>query len=774
MLDLLMSLSLSPALAFINPLEWLAALVPYLLIFFGFSMVIFVHELGHFVVAKLCDIRVERFAVGFFREIWGFTRGETRYSFNILPLGGYVKMLGQEDFEIDKSGEIAVKADPRSFSNKSVGKRMAVISAGVIMNVLFAGVIFAVVFMIGMPAPVPKIGMVVPNQPADAAGLLPGDEIEAINGRKIHEFDQVRMAIVLAKPLEELDFTVNRNGERKTIGVLPINAEDKSVQQIGILPSYTPEIVALGPESDSRRPDSPHVGDRIVSVDGTTVTQENANNDIMNRLAGLGSELRIEVERPENPADPDSPTKRVELVIPSRIGIHPHGSSPRGSVDVLGLTPLVRIGRVEPGSRAYLAGLNVGDVILKWGDVSYPTSEEIRRETKRACTRELNRDRDRIDVEERDIPVRIWRPDAKKQMDMVVRPLVKRTVAQRIDRLVTGAAPGLPQEGASFSLLADNVTRIGRVTRDWDGRTTPAAESGIPDGAWITRINDKPIARWAELVDTLRQHAGSTVTLSYREKPDSTAEQTCSFSVPHSILTKLGMAPGALILAIDGQETIDHTYSVTDRSGVERKHTVAMPVYHPVIIQTALKQKLGETIEVRYREHRLAPEQTAVIEVTDDMIYPWLSRIRYQVDLDLAQEMTVVRANNPISAMVLGAERTWEFIIQVYVVMKRMIVSRSVGVETLSGPVGIVKLGGQLAQAGVVQLLFFLAVISANLAVINFLPLPIVDGGHMVFLLIEKIKGSPVNLRIQMVTQAVGLALIGAAFLYVTLQDLTR
>jgi regulator of sigma E protease len=134
----------------------------------------------------------------------------------------------------------------------------------------------------------------------------------------------------------------------------------------------------------------------------------------------------------------------------------------------------------------------------------------------------------------------------------------------------------------------------------------------------------------------------------------------------------------------------------------------------------------------------------------------------------------MVRANNPVSAMALGAEKTWEFIVQVYIIMKRMIVSRSVGVETLAGPVGIVKMGGQVAQMGIVHLLFFLAMISANLAVINFLPLPIVDGGHMVFLLIEKIKGSPVSLRIQMATQAVGLALIVAAFLYVTLQDLTR
>src|SRR3989304_3475901 len=83
------------------------------LVFVGFSLVIFVHELGHFIAAKACGVRVDKFAIGFGREVFGWTRGETRYALNLLPLGGYVKMLGQEDFAVDKSGEIQVKDDPR-------------------------------------------------------------------------------------------------------------------------------------------------------------------------------------------------------------------------------------------------------------------------------------------------------------------------------------------------------------------------------------------------------------------------------------------------------------------------------------------------------------------------------------------------------------------------------------------------------------------------------------------------------------------------------------
>ena len=126
------------------------------MIFFGFSMVIFVHELGHFLVAKWAGVRVEKFAIGFGKELIGFTRGETRYSFNVLPLGGYVKMLGQEDFD-DKAQELRFKDDPRSFVNKPVGRRMAIVSAGVIMNTLFAGLLFMIVFMIGKEAVATRI-----------------------------------------------------------------------------------------------------------------------------------------------------------------------------------------------------------------------------------------------------------------------------------------------------------------------------------------------------------------------------------------------------------------------------------------------------------------------------------------------------------------------------------------------------------------------------------------------------------------------------------------
>jgi regulator of sigma E protease len=136
--------------------------------------------------------------------------------------------------------------------------------------------------------------------------------------------------------------------------------------------------------------------------------------------------------------------------------------------------------------------------------------------------------------------------------------------------------------------------------------------------------------------------------------------------------------------------------------------------------------------------------------------------------------MIRVRASNPLSAMWIGLKKTGGFIYQTYMTIERMIISRTVGIEKVSGPVGIVKMGSEIAHGGITKLLYFLGFLSATLAVINFLPLPIVDGGLLIFLIIEKIKGRPVNLKLQMVTQLIGLVLIIVAFVAITLQDIIK
>jgi regulator of sigma E protease len=179
-------------------------------------------------------------------------------------------------------------------------------------------------------------------------------------------------------------------------------------------------------------------------------------------------------------------------------------------------------------------------------------------------------------------------------------------------------------------------------------------------------------------------------------------------------------------------------------------------------------------VPVEFRDNALSEIRTAYIDVTEDMVDPWLGRVASAPNIFLGSATILLKGDNAFHAIVIGVHKTYYFTRQVYEMMHRMIFSRSIGVENIAGPVGIVSLGGKVARAGLAEFLFFMAIISANLAVINFLPLPIVDGGLMIFLIIEKIKGSPVSLRVQIATQMLGLFLIIGAFLYVTYQDVLR
>jgi regulator of sigma E protease len=151
-------------------LQWLLNSYLFIKVLIGFSIIIFVHELGHFAAAKWMGVRVDRFALGFFYRVCGYRRGEgftfgprptykpeelaargfgeTDYCINALPFGGYVKMLGEDDIVVnEETGEVKPSADPRAFTNKSVGRRMVVVSAGVICNMLFAVLVYAAIFL---------------------------------------------------------------------------------------------------------------------------------------------------------------------------------------------------------------------------------------------------------------------------------------------------------------------------------------------------------------------------------------------------------------------------------------------------------------------------------------------------------------------------------------------------------------------------------------------------------------------------------------------------
>jgi len=796
---------------------------PYLAMLAGFSLIVFIHELGHFAVAKWAGVRVERFAVGFGRELFGFTRGETRYSFNILPLGGYVKMLGQEDFD-DKANELRFKDDPRSFVNKPVGHRMAIVSAGVIMNIVLACLLFMVVFLIGMEAPPPRIAYVEPDSPADKAGLLPGDVIRQVSGEKVIEFNEVRFAVLLAPPHEPIEFVVERNGQvQPPIYIKPTYNNPESSRDIrrlmvGIAPGVTGEIVAVGPEADSSNPINPRVGDRIVEIGGVSVTDANAS-EVLSTLGCIKGDIYVERSGPAGVGP-----QRVRIEIPPLLSLYPSDPTDPGTVNVLGLAPLARFGSVDQRGRAYLAGIDVGDTVLNWNDKPHPNFADI-----------ANAIRDNAET---DIAFKVQKPDGRlvggfvrpkqnsrgqatiqaqfaaiesatssepqtkftqvrrdgaaaqagiepgdlivhcddaenpsrrdvsaailKKLDKPVQFTIKKADGRTVTTAVVPQAPG--SIDATYTLVADDVLRIGDIVATLGGKPSPAAESGIPPGALITAVDGKPVSKWRELIAAFRAAAGTAVRLSFVEKGNDT--RIVHFRVPRSLRTLLGIGPEARIVSIDGRETV----AVETSRGSDK-----LAVGYHEGTRTILAELVGrEHVPVEYREDPLAPIETAYIDVSADMIDPWVGRIAFSPSIAVDEAKTILKGENAGDAIWIGLHKTYYFIFQVYKTMERMIFTRSVGLESMSGPLGIIDMGGKIAQAGLVKFLFFLAIISANLAVINFLPLPIVDGGLMVFLIIEKIKGSPVSLRVQVATQVIGLFLIIGMFLFVTYQDALR
>lgn len=189
----------------------------------GFSLLIIVHELGHFMMAKFNGIRVEEFSIGMGPEIFSKKGKETQYSLRLFPIGGYVKMLGEEE-DIE---------DDRSFSNKSPLRRISVILAGAIMNIIFALVVFALIFSkIGFSVPV--VNNIVDNSPAMEAGLQNGDKIEKIDGSKVFTSSDVSIGIQLSKG-DTVSLLVDRSGEKKELEITPKLTEQNGSQvyQIG-------------------------------------------------------------------------------------------------------------------------------------------------------------------------------------------------------------------------------------------------------------------------------------------------------------------------------------------------------------------------------------------------------------------------------------------------------------------------------------------------------------------------------------------------------------
>ena len=198
--------------------------VPFLVVL---TMLVFVHEMGHYLAARKCGIRVEVFSVGFGRELFGWTdRVGTRWKLCVIPFGGYVKMFGEmqtyRDVPVDTpSDEPEPEKASDAFDSKSLGQRALVVAAGPFANFFFAIVILTAMFMtIGQPFTPADIGKVLPNTAAERAGLKPGDVIVGIDGTRVERFEQVIRTVQL-HPGTPIVFAVERDDKEIALTAIP-------------------------------------------------------------------------------------------------------------------------------------------------------------------------------------------------------------------------------------------------------------------------------------------------------------------------------------------------------------------------------------------------------------------------------------------------------------------------------------------------------------------------------------------------------------------------
>jgi len=736
---------------------WLYNTLMFVKVLIGFSVIIFVHELGHFLTAKWVGIRVDRFSIGFGTRLFGYRKGEgftfgnrpeysaeelgqrnygeTDYCFKVLPIGGYVKMLGQEDVIInEETGDVTLSDDPRAFTSRPVGHRMLVVSAGVIFNLLFAGLLLMTVFLVGKQMLSPVIGTVHPDSPAQGK-VFPGDRVLEINGRKADSFADLRLGAALSDGVVRLK--IERDGEVLGSEVVVETTQDlqNGIRTISVDPVLTTEFLVDGDQVGDLP--YPRKGDVVTHVDGRPVEDALDILEILRR--SQGRVLKFNVRRP----DPQDSSRFVTVECYQRavLGVNnadlavDREGSPLDNCHILGLRRRRIVGMAESGAPADKAGFQRGDIIAAWGTVPNATYSEVT-------------DSIQANVNK---PTRIVVERMGKEVELTVTP--KRPF-KLFGKARAWVGLEFPNRGEENKAVVADVAP-----------NTPFATLNMPRGSLLLAIDGQAISNWFDVVEALKAAAGRTIEARYRSGSD---EVIGTVHIPSSLVNELNLPPSAVVWAVDGERSVE----VPSLNG---RTTLMELATSPLALRALLESKIGQTVTVRYSPTLTDEPLEQPFAVRDDNVDPWQMRVNYAFDLlAFSPKMELVSAHgNPLTAMKMGVNYLFSQLWQVYAFLTKL-ADRSMSTQNVAGPVGIIGIAIERAKMGLGELMFFMAFLSVNLAVINFLPMPVMDGGLMVFLLIEKIKGKPLSLKTQMISTMVGLAAIVLIVLYVTIQDIGR
>jgi regulator of sigma E protease len=256
---------------------------------FVLGVLVFVHELGHFLAARRLGVRVLTFSLGFGPKLLKTKRGDTEYCVSVIPLGGYVKMAGESPDD-PRSGA------PDEFMSKTKWERFQVLIMGPLMNIVLAVVVLAFVLMQGAEVPAyqdqpPVIGAVVPDGPAAKAGLRRGDRILTVAGDAVDTWDRLFMAIG-TRPSRDVAVTILRDGQTMAVTIRPEPQTRYEIGDIGVMPDATPIVQSLVPNDPADKAGL-KAGDVVVAVDGELMTSRTQLQAAISRNGGREIDMRI-------------------------------------------------------------------------------------------------------------------------------------------------------------------------------------------------------------------------------------------------------------------------------------------------------------------------------------------------------------------------------------------------------------------------------------------------------------------------------------------------
>jgi regulator of sigma E protease len=295
------------------------------------GVLIFIHELGHFWAAKALGVGVERFSLGFGPRLWTYRRGETEYCVSLVPLGGYVKMMGEEAHGEDAvHPEVAapITDEAKSFARKPLWARFLIVFAGPAMNFVLAAVIFTGVFLaVGTPVLPPVVGRILAGSAAADAGLRPRDEVVALDGQPIRHWGELETRIA-AGDGRPVTLTISRDGARRDVPVTPKRApitnpfgEKAETFSLGAgpyLPAVIGDVSAGMPAAEAGL----RGRDRIVAVDGQPLETWDELAEIISQKAGVPLSLTVDRDgsKMEVSVTPRAVTERDATGQETRVG----------------------------------------------------------------------------------------------------------------------------------------------------------------------------------------------------------------------------------------------------------------------------------------------------------------------------------------------------------------------------------------------------------------------------------------------------------------------